>query len=88
MLQPTAWLFSLCLSCVCLEGIKSLRESCNGSGIVAKVYSMSRSTGMCFSQLDHLLCHRTHPDLWFLNELSDGIHTLRFTLLPGENPEE
>lgn len=58
--QPGFFPFAsaLCLSCVCLKGIKSLHESFDGSGIVAKVYSVSRSTGMCFSQLDHLLYHK------------------------------
>lgn len=54
MLQPTAWLFSIRLSCMDLEGIKGLRESCDGLEIVANVYSVSRCIGMCFGQLDDL----------------------------------
>lgn len=67
VLQPTAWLFSFA-SAVCFEGIKSLRESCDGLGIVAKVYRVSCSIGMCFSQLDHLLYQETHPDLGFVSQ--------------------
>lgn len=85
--QPDFFPFAsaICLSCVCLEGIKSLHESCNGSGIVAKAYSVSCSTGMCFSQLDRLLYQETHPDLGlFLSELSDCTCPLRLTHLSGE----
>lgn len=68
MLRPTAWLFSIRLSCMYLEGIKGLRESCNGLEIVANVYSVSRYIGMCFSQLDDLLYHDTRPDLVFISQ--------------------
>lgn len=68
MFQPTAWLFSLRLSCMYLEGIKGLRESCDGLEIVANVYSVSRCIGMCFSQLDDLLYHEARPDLVFVSQ--------------------
>lgn len=68
VLQPTACLFSIRLSCTYLEGIKGLCESCDGLEIVANIYSVSRYIGMCFSQLDHLLYHEAHPDLVFVSQ--------------------
>lgn len=50
------------------KGVKGLLESCDGLEIVAKVYSVSRSIGMCLSQLDHPSDHEAHPDLCFVSQ--------------------
>lgn len=68
MLQPTAWLFSTRLSCMYLKGIEGLHESRTGLETVASVYSVSRYIGMCFSQLDDILCREVRPDLVFVSQ--------------------
>jgi len=47
---------------------KGLHESCDGLEIVAKVYSVSRCIGMCFSQLGDLLYHEASPKLVFVSQ--------------------
>lgn len=76
VLRPTAWLPSIPPSPVHLEGIKGLRESRDGLGVVAKAYSVSPSPGMCFSQLDDPSCHEARPDLGQTSSLvpSWGVH--------------
>lgn len=94
VLRPAAWLPSIPPSPAGLRGIKGLRESRDGLGVVANAYGVSRSPGMC-SVSWTIRCATKHVQTSSrlgLGSQLGGAHTHAHTrvrsppLLRGENP--